>query len=122
MTPSPHLYVREINCGTAISFWDGGIKPWIGDAMNGHHSETTSVQPRQHGEEAGQWLVDEAARHFPKGVSGSHSSGASARPAASSARDIRQAYGLPAPRATGSGRYCWCSSQAPTKAGWSIGT
>jgi hypothetical protein len=25
------LYVREINCGVE-TFWDGGIKVWIGDA------------------------------------------------------------------------------------------
>ena len=29
------LYVREINCGCE-TFWDGGIKVWIGDVMNGH--------------------------------------------------------------------------------------
>ena len=28
------LYVREINCGCE-TFWDGGIKVWIGDAVNG---------------------------------------------------------------------------------------
>jgi hypothetical protein len=33
------LYVREINCGRE-TFWDGGIKVWIGDAVNGHHAET----------------------------------------------------------------------------------
>ena len=33
------LYVREINCGLE-TFWDGGIKVWIGDTMNGHHAET----------------------------------------------------------------------------------
>jgi hypothetical protein len=33
------LYAREINCGCE-TFWDGGIKVWIGDIMNGHHSET----------------------------------------------------------------------------------
>jgi hypothetical protein len=27
------LYVREINCGCE-TFWDGGIKVWIGDMMN----------------------------------------------------------------------------------------
>ena len=33
------LYAREINCGCE-TFWDGGIKVWISDIMNGHHSET----------------------------------------------------------------------------------
>jgi hypothetical protein len=32
------LYTREINCGCE-TFWDGGIKVWIGDTMNGHDSE-----------------------------------------------------------------------------------
>jgi hypothetical protein len=30
------LYLREINCGCE-TFWDGGIRVWIGDVMNGHH-------------------------------------------------------------------------------------
>jgi hypothetical protein len=29
------LYVREINCGCE-TFWDGGIRVWIGDRVNGH--------------------------------------------------------------------------------------
>ena len=33
------LYAREINCGCE-TFWDGGMKVWIGDIMNGHHFET----------------------------------------------------------------------------------
>jgi len=37
------LYAREINCGCE-TFWDGGIKVWIGDIMNGHHSEDY-IQP-----------------------------------------------------------------------------
>jgi hypothetical protein len=57
------LYVWEINCGCE-TFWDGGIKVGIGDIMNGHHSETTFS--RQNMGKAGQWLVDEAARIFPK--------------------------------------------------------
>ena len=57
------LYVREINCGVE-TFWDGGIKVWIGDAVNGHHAETMFSRP--HMGRAGQWLVDEAARLFPK--------------------------------------------------------
>jgi hypothetical protein len=28
------LYVREINCGCE-TFWDGGIKVWIGDIKSG---------------------------------------------------------------------------------------
>jgi hypothetical protein len=57
------LYTREINCGCE-TFWDGGIKVWIGDIMNGHHSETMFSRDRMG--LAGQWLVDEAARLFPK--------------------------------------------------------
>ena len=53
------LYARKINCGCE-TFWDGGINVWIGDIMNGHHSETTFS--REHMGKAGQWLVDEAAR------------------------------------------------------------
>jgi hypothetical protein len=33
------LYVREINRGCE-TFWNGGIKVWIGDVMKGHHSES----------------------------------------------------------------------------------
>ena len=36
------LYAREINCGCE-TFWDGGMKVWIGDTMNGHHAETCSA-------------------------------------------------------------------------------
>jgi hypothetical protein len=57
------LYVRGINCGCE-TFWDGGIKVWIGDIMNGHHSETMLSREKMGNE--GQWLVDEAARLFPK--------------------------------------------------------
>ena len=56
------LYVREINCGCE-TFWDGGIKVWIGDTVNGHHAEAMFSRP--HMGRAGQWLVDEA-RLFPK--------------------------------------------------------
>jgi hypothetical protein len=34
------LCVREINC-SCETFWDGGMKFWVGDIKNGHHSETT---------------------------------------------------------------------------------
>ena len=57
------LYAREINCGCE-TFWDGGIKVWIGDTMNGHHAETMSG--RENMGKAGQWLVNEAARFYPK--------------------------------------------------------
>jgi hypothetical protein len=57
------LYVREINCGCE-TFWDGCIKVWIGDAMDGHHPET--MFSRENMGRAGQWLVDEAARLYPK--------------------------------------------------------
>ena len=30
------LYVREINCGCE-TFWDDGMKVWIGDIMNAHN-------------------------------------------------------------------------------------
>jgi hypothetical protein len=33
------LYVREINC-CCETFWDGGIRVWIGDRVNGHKVET----------------------------------------------------------------------------------
>ena len=33
------LYVREINCGCE-TFWDGRIRVWIGDRVNGHKVET----------------------------------------------------------------------------------
>jgi hypothetical protein len=33
------LYVWEINCGCE-TFWDGDIRVWIGDRMNGHKVET----------------------------------------------------------------------------------
>ena len=33
------LYAREINCGCE-TFWDGGIRVWIGDRVNGHKVET----------------------------------------------------------------------------------
>jgi hypothetical protein len=56
------LYAREINCGCE-TFWDGGIKVWIGDTMNGHHAET--MFSRDDMGRAGQWLVDEAARLYP---------------------------------------------------------
>jgi hypothetical protein len=57
------LYGREINRGCE-TFWDGGIKVSIGDIMNGHHSET--MFSRDNMGKAGQRLVDEAARIFPK--------------------------------------------------------
>jgi hypothetical protein len=44
--------------------WDGGIKVWIGDLMNGHHAET--MFSRDNMGNAEQWLVDEAVRIFPK--------------------------------------------------------
>ena len=57
------LYAREINCGCE-TFWDGGIKVWIGDTMNGHHAET--MFGRENMRLAGHWLVVEAARLYPK--------------------------------------------------------
>ena len=57
------LYAREINCGCE-TFWDGGIKVWIGDIMIGHHAET--MFSRDNMGNAEQWLVDDAARIFPK--------------------------------------------------------
>jgi hypothetical protein len=53
------LYVREINCGCE-TFWDGGIRVWIGDRVNGHKVETIFSRHRMG--ESPQWLVDEAAR------------------------------------------------------------
>jgi hypothetical protein len=57
------LYAREINCGCE-TFWDGGIRVGIGDQMNGHKVETMFSRRRMG--EAPQWLVDEAARLYPK--------------------------------------------------------
>jgi hypothetical protein len=62
-TDPQEFYAREINCGCE-TFGDGGIKVWIGDIMNGHHSET--MFSRENMGDAGQWLVDETARLFPK--------------------------------------------------------
>ena len=61
------LYAREINCGCE-TFWDGGIKVWIGDTMNDHHETTFS---RENMRQAGQWLVEEATRLYPKAFSSS---------------------------------------------------
>ena len=57
------LYARKINCGVA-TFWNAGITVWIGDGMNGRLAETTFSRHRMG--EAAQWLVDEAARLYPK--------------------------------------------------------
>ncbi len=63
--------------------------------MNGHHSET--MFSRDNRGKAGQWLVDEAARNFPKGVSVASSGASVARPPA---RPVNPpSHGLPAPRA-----------------------
>jgi hypothetical protein len=40
------LYTREINCGCE-TFWDGGMKVWIGDMMNGHDVQR-SATPQGH--------------------------------------------------------------------------
>jgi hypothetical protein len=59
--PIATLYVREINCGCE-TFWDGGIRVWIGDRVNGHKVETIFSRHRMG--EAPQWLIDEAARLY----------------------------------------------------------
>ena len=56
------LYVREINCGCE-TFWDGGIRVWIGDRVNGHKVETMFSRHRIG--DAPQGLTDEAARLYP---------------------------------------------------------
>jgi hypothetical protein len=56
--------LRRQSSSRQSPFWDGGIKVWIGDIMNGHHSETTFS--RENMGKAGQWLLEEAARIFPK--------------------------------------------------------
>jgi hypothetical protein len=58
------LYVREINCGCE-TFWDGGIKVWIGDAVNGHHAETMFSRPHMGGAVASR----RGGAAFPQGVS-----------------------------------------------------
>jgi hypothetical protein len=44
-TARPALYVLEINCG-CVTFWDGGIRVWIGDRVNGHKVETIFSRDR----------------------------------------------------------------------------
>jgi hypothetical protein len=56
-------YVREINCGCE-TLWDGSIKLWIGDAMNGEPAGAMLSRNRMG--LAGQWPVDEAARSYPQ--------------------------------------------------------
>jgi hypothetical protein len=56
------LYAREINSGLE-TFWDGGLKVWIGDTMNGHDVEA-GFGIEDVGK-AAQWLVDEATRLYP---------------------------------------------------------
>jgi hypothetical protein len=39
------LYAREINCGCE-TFWDGGMRVWIGDEINGIRAETAINRTR----------------------------------------------------------------------------
>ena len=57
------LYIREINCGIE-TFWSGGIIVWIGDSMDGRKAQTIFSRDRM--SLAAQWLVDEAARLYPR--------------------------------------------------------
>jgi hypothetical protein len=57
----PSTPARSTACET---FWDDGIRVWIGDRMNGHKVETMFSRHRMG--EAPQWLVDEAALLYPK--------------------------------------------------------
>ena len=68
------LFRREINCGCE-TFFDAGIRLWIGDVMDDRRAETQL--PRERFSESGQWLVDAAKRLFPE---------AFAAPSASTAR------------------------------------
>ena len=56
------LYRSEINCGVQ-SFWDGGFRVRLGDNINGTTAyadfDVTEI------ESAGQWLHDEAVKHYP---------------------------------------------------------
>ena len=52
----------EINAGVQ-TFFDAGIRVWIGDRVNGHKVETIFSRHRMG--EAPQWLIDEAARLYP---------------------------------------------------------
>jgi hypothetical protein len=86
------LYAREINCGCE-TFWDGGIKVWIGDTMNGHHAET---QPREHA--SGRALAGRGGdTALSEGVSVAPASASVARPPGWAVNTPRR--GLPAPRA-----------------------
>ena len=56
------LYRSEINCGVQ-SFWDGGFTVRLGDDLNG----TTASENFEAGElgEAGEWLHEQALKHYP---------------------------------------------------------
>ncbi len=56
------LYASEINCGLQ-SFWDGGVKVWLGDPSNGRWSED-SFDIEGLGEAAA-WLDNAARLYYP---------------------------------------------------------
>lgn len=52
-----HLYSLEMNAGIS-SFWDSGWHAWLGDDMNGRHSEADHETLR----DAAAWLLADAER------------------------------------------------------------
>jgi hypothetical protein len=61
------LFRREINCGCE-TFFDAGIRLWIGDPMNDRRAETQLS--RVDFAKSGQWLIDAARRLFPEAFVG----------------------------------------------------
>lgn len=58
------LYAREINCGIQ-TFFDSGIRAWIGDELNGQAASKTFAVGQV--DEAAAWLLEEANRRYPLG-------------------------------------------------------
>jgi hypothetical protein len=70
------LYDSEINAGMS-SFWDNGFTVWIGDALNGRHTERTFWHAERRAPDtfktwdglwtaAAEWLHEEAVRLYPR--------------------------------------------------------
>ncbi|MCK4252713.1 hypothetical protein KAX97_14795, partial [candidate division WOR-3 bacterium] len=58
------LYESEINF-VISTFWDAGYDAKLGDEMNGFVVESSGFSTF---EEAIEWLVQEAVKHYPKSV------------------------------------------------------
>lgn len=50
------LYQNEMNCGFQ-TFWDGGIRVWFGDPINGKVEENFDIDQIN---EAAAWLIEQA--------------------------------------------------------------